>query len=191
MFACRAQRITMNSSKGELDAADKHDIFKRDPSDLVHYVYKEVSIITIDGLSHTGWVYAADPVSLSFGLLRFSDRRAITETELIMGHAVRDITIVDDAVDTYKNEMDVLFKSKMPTSSMSSEEVSRKRERVMSWLLKNRIPVQTCAGQPELISVGDVLFVHPPYSAESCQSGNEIVLGKIQTLIGNMPLSSE
>lgn len=172
------------SAPDSLDIA-KHNIFDEDPGDLIQYVYKEVEVITINNVSHQGWVYTIDPVSLSLGLIRFSQGRA-SQIELVMGHAVKRIQVLNENTDTYKDQLDAFCKpNALP--NLSSNEVASRREKVVSWLVRNRIPVQMCSDQPGLLSIGDVLYVHPPYLAENCQSSNEIVLGKIQGLLKNMP----
>jgi len=163
----------------------KHNIFDEDPGDLIQYVYKEVEVITLNGVSHQGWVYTIDPVSLSLGLIRFSQGR-VSQIELIMGHAVKEIQVLNENTDTYKDQLDSIFKSSA-LPNLSSNEVASRRDRIVSWLVKNRIPVQVCSDQPGLLSIGDVLYIHPPYLPENCQSSNEIVLGKIQGLLKNMP----
>ena len=46
---------------------------------------------------------------------------------------------------------------------------------------------QVSADNEEVLSISDALYIEPPYSVESCRSTNEIVLGRVQGLIKNMP----
>ena len=43
----------------------------------------------------------------------------------------------------------------------------------------------------ELLTLADALVIHPPYGEDNCFSTNEIILGKIQGLIKNMPAGQE
>jgi len=45
------------------------------------------------------------------------------------------------------------------------------------------VTVEICREDPTLLSVGGVLFIHPPYTPCSCQSTNEIILSRIQWLL--------
>jgi gem associated protein 6 len=55
-------------------------------------------------------------------------------------------------------------------------------------LLKNRLPVEI---NGELLNVAEALVIQPPYGSENCVSTNEIILGKIQGLIKNMPADQD
>lgn len=45
------------------DNINKHPVFHRDVLKLKNYVYKKVTVLTLDGREHNGWVYTVDPVS--------------------------------------------------------------------------------------------------------------------------------
>lgn len=173
---------------------DRHQIFKRDPAELMQYVHKRVVIRTVDGASHSGHVYTIDPVSFTFVLLTYEDESTTDVSppktqcaELVLGHAVQSINILeDDGVDR-SSDMDLLFK---PASNvtLSEEELQRRRERLRSWLTENRFPVEITESRPDVVSVGgDTLLIQPPYYPENCLSTNEIILSRIQSLIARMP----
>lgn len=75
--------------------------------------------------------------------------------------------------------------------ALSEEELEKRKNVLKSWLLKNRLPVQVAGNNGELLSISDALFIEPPYGVENCRSTNEIILGRIQGLIKNMPSDQE
>jgi len=173
---------------------DKHEIFQRDPAELMKYVHKRVVIRTVDGAAHTGHVYTIDPVSFTFVLLTYENEATTTNNilpktqhaELVLGHAVRSIDIIDDGTD-HSAHMDLLFKTDSNVT-LTEEELRRRRERLRSWLAENRFPVEIKESQPDVVSVGgDILLIQPPYYPENCLSTNEIILSRIQSLIAQMP----
>jgi len=173
----------------------KHEIFKRDPADLMQYVHKYVIIKTVDGATHSGHVYTIDPVSFTFVLLKYEDEEKSTNqcltkaqhAELVLGHAVQSINVLaDDGID-HSADMDLMFKSSS-NLTLTKEELHKRQERLRLWLLENRFPVEITESQPDIISVGgDVLLIQPPYYPENCLSTNEIILSRIQSLIARMP----
>jgi len=174
---------------------DKHEIFKRDPAELMQYVHKRVVIRTVDNVKHSGHVYTVDPVSFTFVLLTYEKEVTAAgdyvpktqRAELVLGHAIKCIDILDDDGIDHSAHMDLLFK---PDShiSLTKEELCRRREMLRSWLTENRFPVEIAESQPDVISVGgDILLIQPPYYPENCLSTNEIILSRIQSLIARMP----
>jgi len=171
---------------------EKHEIFQRDPAALMQYVHKRVVIRTTDGAAHSGHVYTIDPVSFTFVLLTYEDEitttnRHLPHVELVLGHAVQSIDILDvDGVD-YSSQMDKLFKSSRDVT-LTKDELCKRRDRLRLWLVENRFPVEIMESQPDVISVGgDILLIQPPYYPENCLSTNEIILSRIQSLIARMP----
>jgi len=174
---------------------EKHEIFRRDPAELMQYVHKRVVITTVDGVTHCGHVYTVDPVSSTFVLLTCENKTVSTNdclpdtqrAEFVLGHAVQSIDILDDDGTDHSAHMDMLFKS-TSNMSFSEEELHKRRERLCSWLLENRFPVEIKECQPDVVSVGgDILLIQPPYFPENCLSTNEIILSRVQSLIARMP----
>ena len=75
--------------------------------------------------------------------------------------------------------------------SLSEEDLQKKQFQLKCWLLKNRLPIEVGGAKGELLTLADALVIHPPYGADNCYSTNEIILGKIQGLIKNMPADQE
>lgn len=164
-----------------------HPIFLKDPDEWLQYVYKKVCIVTEDGLEHVGLVYTVDPVSETYALVTLGET---IKLEMILGHAVRSVTVLSENTDMYKEQLDNLFRPKSQVS-LSEEERQKKQSQLKCWLLKNRLPVEVGGTKGELLTLADALVIHPPYGADDCYSTNEIILGKIQGLIKNMPIDQE
>lgn len=175
----------------EINSEQQHPIFTTDPAEWIQYLYKEVCVTTELGSSHTGWVYTVDPVSQSVVLVRFGpDEETKPTLEVVLGHAIQSIVVLDDNVNKNKHRLEYLFRPKK-ADVLSPEEMKQKQEKLKLWLLKNRLPVKVTGNNSELLSVTDALVIEPPYEYDNCQSTNEIILGRIQGLIKNMPKDVE
>lgn len=173
-----------------------HPIFEQDPAQWMQYVSKKVCILTENGHEHIGWVFTIDPVSSSFVLAQFSvDNK--TEIEIVMGHAVKKVTILDvenaEENSPLKEEMiheklNSLFVHELSSQCSDSDLLIRK-EQLRTWLLKNRLPVKE--KDDHSLCIADAVTVAPPYTSDACASVNEIILAKIQGLIKNMPKESD
>ena len=164
-----------------------HPIFTTDPAEHVQYVHKQVRVDTKDGQEHIGWVYTVDPVSQCVVLATLTDNGdTIKSLTMLMGHAVKNITVLDADTKKHKEQLDKLFYCDL-TNHMAPEEVSTRQQNLRSWLLKNRLPVTIKDSDPDVLNVADVLKIHPPYGPDNCISTNEIILGRIQGLIKNIP----
>ncbi|XP_078675820.1 gem-associated protein 6-like [Branchiostoma floridae x Branchiostoma belcheri] len=159
----------------------------RSPGFWRSYVYKEVEVTTVDGREHRGWVHTVDPVSESVVLVQFEEDRQTT-VEIVMGHAVKGITVVNEDMDSHREELDHMFITADDTN-FSKHDLRTRRDDLKQWLERNRLPVKVSGKEGELLSISDALVIEPPYSAESCRSTNEIILGRIQALIRSKPTS--
>jgi len=168
-------------------STEQHPIFTKDPSAWMRSIGSVVEIISSDGCRHTGSVYTVDPVSESVVLATVPEDNSKKELDLklILGHAIRSMTPIAEQGPVLK--LDNLFKPQNQ-SNLSGADLKQHQERLRSWLLKNRLPVSVCKEDSSVLIVADILRVQAPYTAESCQCTNEIVLGRIQGLIKNMPV---
>lgn len=174
---------------------DQHEVFRRDPGQLMKYVSRRVVVETTDGACHSGWVYTVDPVSSTFVLLHYKSIDEVEETldrathaELIFGHVICSIHVLDEDDSTHRADMDALFKPVNQIEIIGVEEMTARCEYLRLWLAKNRVPVERADGRPNVLTVGgDVLTIEPPYNADCCMSTNEIILARVQALIKSMP----
>lgn len=163
-----------------------HPIFTKDPEEWMQYVYKKVSILLDDGEEKCGYVYTIDPVSETLVVVNFSeDDQPIID--LVMQPAISSVTVLSEDVEVNKHKLDNLFRP-AGHNKLAEEDVSRRQVSVKSWLQKNRLPVEVSG---EILTVAEALVIQPPYQAENCICTNEIILGKIQGLIKNMPADQD
>lgn len=148
----------------------------------------QVSILTEDGIEHVGFVYTVDPVSETYILANFDSEK--TKIDLIMSHAVSSVNIVSEITDTHRQQLDRLFRP-AAEKDLSEDDLKRRQSIVKAWLLKNRLPVEVGGTHGELLTIAEALVIQPPYGHDNCVSTNEIILGKIQGLIKNMPVDQE
>ncbi|XP_029645897.2 gem-associated protein 6 [Octopus sinensis] len=139
---------------------------------------------------------------------------------VIPGHAVVDVAVLqeddndagnsgngpkDSDYEKIKARLDALFLNSknsqlgfgdsgnmgIETSHLSEEALSERKDKLKSWMLKNRLPVQEQKGQdgdkPKCLCVAGAVTILPPYGPGNCCSTNEIILSRIQNLIRNMP----
>lgn len=164
---------------------EKHQIFNQDVSQLKEYVYKLVEVKTVEDRAYIGWVYTVDPVSESFVLVTLDESYQPDSLHLILGHAVRNIKVLNDATPSLKQLLDRLFRNKPATEDVKNLE--EKRQKLKAWLMQNRVPFAMTGESNNVFTIMDAVTIFPPYGAADCQSTNEIVLERIQMLIQAMP----
>lgn len=117
------------------------------------------------------------PVTCSVVLVSFGEAVAV---RVVMGHAVEAVEVLRAADDeTAKRLRSVFLPPRSP--SLDPKELRQRRDAVRRWLQENRIPVEE---EGEELKVAGVLTIAAPYSAQDCRSSNQIILDRIQKLIG-------
>lgn len=154
----------------------------------MQYVYKQVSVVTEDEEEHIGWVYTVDPVSQTFVLVQFIDDHQ--QFSILPGASVTKVRVLTDGEDSVKVKLDALFRPETE-ALYSDEELGHRKRKLKLWLEKNRLPVQTTGSKGEVLTISDALTIQPPYGVDDCHSTNEIILGRIQGLIKNMPVDHD
>jgi len=99
----------------------------------------------------------------------------------IPGHAVAEITVIGDN-GSKAPDFDTLFRINHQT--LVPEELTLRKDELIKWLKKNRLPV---VDFDEKLNVANTVDILPPYNANSCVSSNEVVLTRIQKLVNNLP----
>nr|XP_024658531.1 gem-associated protein 6-like [Maylandia zebra] len=148
------------------------------PLRWLHYLNKEVTVRAGKGEEHRGWLLSVDPVSASVVLVSFGEAVAV---RVVMGHAVEAVEVLRAAADdeTAKSLRSVFLPP--PSPCLDPKELRQRRDAVRRWLQENRIPVEE---EGEELKVAGVLTIAAPYSAHDCRSSNQIILDRIQRLIG-------
>lgn len=162
-----------------------HDgVLSDDPLLLMSYVRKLVRVETTDGKVLAGYVKTIDTVSKSVVLVLLDGEKPIT-VHVIMGHAVKSLTVVTDAAPAEKEQIEQLF---MPQRmELRNEQLRQKKEKLRSWMCINRIPVTEPANEPGVLVIAGSVRLLPPYGPEDFHCTNSIVLGKIRGIILSMP----
>lgn len=156
---------------------------------LDKYINRKANITISDGTEKTGWIYTVDPVTHSVVLLLKSENGTSPfHLCILCGHAVKNVDLLEDILSEQELESieDLMHGLKRP-SYYSHCELNTRKIQLKEWLEKNRITVEEVGVECEVLSVMGVLFVDPPYDANCCRSSNEIILDRIQKLIGAKP----
>uniref|UniRef100_T1IQP5 AD domain-containing protein n=1 Tax=Strigamia maritima TaxID=126957 RepID=T1IQP5_STRMM len=160
-----------------------HYVFQNNPTELRKFLYKQVVVDVCNEKQETGWVYTIDPVSGSVILVNFINNRPKDYT-IVLGHSVKNISIINDNIDQYKSELDKLCGNQEKLVQTTGELEARK-DKIKNWFNKNRIPFEEKSNGD--LSIMDALTLSSPYLHTNCTSANTIVLGKVQGLIKGMP----
>jgi len=152
---------------------------------------KKVVLKTVKG-SHVGSLKCIDPLTQTIALVVMDADTGVTNRSklvLAMSHAIRSIELADDDDDTGDDDLNRLLSASMYENSddkaFSDHELRTRKQSVMSWLQRNRIPCdETDDG---VLCIAYALTLSPPYTREQCVCGNEMVLHQIQTLLDSMP----
>ncbi|XP_051867692.1 gem-associated protein 6 [Pristis pectinata] len=155
------------------------------PLEWENYLNKEVKVTADEKNTYQGWVFTVDPVSGSIVLVNFIDAGKVS-VATVMGHAIQAVELINEGESNTTEKLSALF---MPTGTRtySNEELEQRKSRLKSWLEKNRIPVTEQGDQNKMLCVAGVLTVSPPYNPEDCNSSNEIILSRVQSLINCNP----
>ncbi|XP_038660344.1 gem-associated protein 6 isoform X2 [Scyliorhinus canicula] len=155
------------------------------PLEWEKYLNKEVKVTADEKNAYQGWVFTVDPVSGSIVLVNFVDTGKVSVVT-IMGHAIQTVELIREGENNTTEKLSALF---MPVAAKvySNEELGQRKSSLKSWLEKNRIPVTEQGDQHTVLCVAGVLTVSPPYNPEDCNSSNEIILSRVQSLINCNP----
>ena len=153
---------------------------------LQKFTNKKISIYLSDGSKRVGWVFAIDPVTHSVVLEEETEHSTETSKKLtfVLGHSISRVVLEEDA-ESSKGPRHQLtdFIGDAKDTQYSQEELMKRKEDLMDWLSRNRVPVNEYSENSALLSVMGVLLVEPPYGPDCCRCSNEIVLDRVQKLI--------
>jgi hypothetical protein len=163
------------------------------------YINKKVLLKTIK-CSHLGLLKCIDPKTQTIALIVNDIDSNTSKLILVMSHSIKSIELIDDINDDtndHNNSDDLIINLNqfLSTSmgedfekSFSEQELEERKSDVIKWLKANHIPVQEADNGSLVIAFA--LTLNKPYFKEQCICGNEIVLGKIQSLLDSMPQKS-
>ena len=154
---------------------------------LRQFTSKKISILLSDSSRKVGWVHAVDPVTHTV-VLEEENECSRTENSkkltFVLGHAISRVVVEKD-VDSSEGPRHQLadFAGAENSTEYSKEQLVKRKEELIDWLTRNRVPVTECSDNSSMLSVMGVLFVEPPYDPDCCRCSNEIILDRIQKLI--------
>nr|XP_057934948.1 gem-associated protein 6 [Doryrhamphus excisus] len=151
------------------------------PLQWTSYVNKHVKVTAGKDDEFDGWLLTVDPVSASLVLVKFNTAGRAS-VQVVMGHAVQQVEVLQEADQTTAEHLQSLFLPPQP-GGLEPQERLRRRSRVRQWLEKNRIPVEE---QGEELKVAGALTIASPYGCDDCSSSNEIILDRIQKLLRHL-----
>ncbi|XP_070779700.1 gem-associated protein 6 [Enoplosus armatus] len=153
------------------------------PLQWIRYVNKQVKVKAGKDEEHRGWLLTVDPVSASLVLVNFREEEGGSSVQVVMGHAVEEVEVLQDADEETTERLQTSF---LPprTCKLELEELRRRRGSIQRWLEKNRVPVEE---EGDKLRVAGVLTITAPYGPEDCCSSNQIILDRIQKLIRTVP----
>lgn len=140
------------------------------------FIKKYVQINVQEGLKFKGLVFTVDPVSESIVL------QSGEKVSIINGKKIESISLIAKSIDE-EPTVDLHDLITPKPHSLSESELEVNKEKLLSWLKRNKLNVSL---EGKNIKVEDYVTILPPYTAESCMASNEIILQRIQSIIGNM-----
>lgn len=102
---------------------------------------------------------------------------------VVLGHAVRDVQILRAGDEDTVRKVRSLF-TPAASQEFSTEELEERKKDLRAWLEKNLVPVTDEDG---VLRVANVLTISAPYGPEQCSSSSEIILARVQSLVGSKP----
>lgn len=136
---------------------------------------KNVEILTSNGITHKGYVYAIDMVSGSVVIIDRQDGKQ--NVSIIFKHAIKSVKLSG----SNENISDIVIVESSTVEN--SEDIDQKKINIKAWLSKNLIQVEEDGLS---LKIGDDLVIEPPYDKEHCFSGNTIILQRIQDILAKM-----
>uniref|UniRef100_A0A914V6S3 AD domain-containing protein n=1 Tax=Plectus sambesii TaxID=2011161 RepID=A0A914V6S3_9BILA len=153
----------------------------------------EVKLTT--GSSVFGVVYTVDPVSNSIVLIQFVPGSGPKTVQVIPGLSIVSVTNLPaggapccpEPSEQLSSWLEKLFKSEA-RGPQSEDQRKQTRKRLVDWLHRNRVPLTEHADGS--LQIFDVVKIVAPFSVDDCQCANELVLGRVRSLIEAMPSDS-
>lgn len=142
-----------------------------------------------DKLVYVGYLKALDPISKSAILCQIENSE-ITKNIIILGHCIEEINLSEendlippcDVRRIVELEQSQKF-TNHSSHSLTDQEVKDRRDEIVGWLRKLRIPANVDAITNEVI-VADSVRIRPPYeSATNYICPTRIVLSRIKRIV--------
>lgn len=179
-----------------VDVITKH---KRRPDFQEDFVDLEAQ-----SLIYSGYLKAIDPHTKSVVLCRISSDKLVNDNALILGHNICDIKLSnyksDDAITVEEVEEIIQSDREKRLEShplfdqryvCSKEELDFRRDLILNWLRKNRLPVSCDFDNGDIIVCGRAK-IKPPYkNTKDFICPTRVVLKRLQHIVNSMPDNHE
>lgn len=154
------------------------------------YLNRKVTVKTTK-TSHTGSLKCIDPLTQTIALVVNDSTAKTSKLVIVMSHSITSIQVVDDIdlSDDITYDLSQFLSSTLSEQNkekLSEEELLSRKDNVMKWLHKSRIPCEEL--DDGSLCIAYALTLSPPYTRDQCVCANERVLHQIQTLLDSIAL---
>ncbi|KAF5403997.1 hypothetical protein PHET_02276 [Paragonimus heterotremus] len=160
-------------------------------SALTSLINKRVKFFCQYGRCFEGFVYTVDPNSGNCIIYPDPVEQpnspliicgwAIMKTEVIQSELPIDVAKVFDRLS---NDMLLEHTQNESKYSLSPEVIQARKHKLLDLFRTHQIELSV--SEPDVLTVNNVVFINPPYTAESCTGNNIIVLNRVRKLIENL-----
>jgi hypothetical protein len=117
-----------------------------------------------------------------------------SSVQIITGEEIDQIEMLDQGKCNLNiaSVFDVLFED-LTASSDQTEDLEKRMHDMVDWMKKNHLPVKLEEFEKSKyrINILDSVFIRSPFTIESCESTNEIILDKVRQLIKNFSIKAK
>ena len=147
--------------------------------ELLNMLGKEVNFTFLDNTSLTGRVYTVDPETHNFIVMN-----SMTTTLLPFSN-ITNFTIISgikQPQEVLLSDLQGIDEEHFPQTvhHVTSTNCELLRKRLIHHLDQHRVP---CEVKGDEVVIAGVVVCKPPYNADSCASTNDIILGRIQSIL--------
>ena len=138
---------------------------------------------------HTGSLKCIDPLTQTIALVVNDSAAKTSKLVIVMSHSIKSIQLVDDIdlSDDITYDLSQFLSSTVSeelVNNLTDEELISRKDNVIKWLQKSRIPCEEL--DDGTLCIAYALTLSPPYTRDQCVCANERVLHQIQTLLDSM-----
>lgn len=146
------------------------------------HLFKYVKVKTVDSHEYEGWLKCIDPMSGNFFLTTLDESNtAVSDTVLIIRNACTDLEVLKEPDDKVRSFVEGLYRNDLE----STEDVSERKNRLVAWIKKNRLPVSE--NEDTSLTVADNVTIASPYGIQNCSSMNARTLRSVRQLVAKLP----
>lgn len=135
--------------------------------------------------------------------MNFNDDLSLNEIVLVLNSSIEKVDVISSSIEAniVDSIQEKLNASLIDSDSESSPHlhanttrpgIAESRNRLVSWLEKNRLPVKLDKNSSDenhpIINILDSVYIYPPYEIKNAISKNEIILNRIRSLMSDCSL---